>query len=192
MSGIRILVDLDGVVADWGDGYGRRLDAIGPAAAAIPRHADQRSFDLNEGRTAAEQEIIAGIMVEPGFYAELQPIAGARSVLKALQRQGHDIHFVTSPWISNPTCASDKLNWVARVYGDRWAQRTVITSDKTLVRGDVLIDDKPYITGSARPEWKHIIFTQPYNAGLHDNRARLNEWTLQSTILAIHEAVVRG
>jgi 5'-nucleotidase len=190
MNGLRILVDLDGVVADWGGAYGRRLDAYGAAAAGIPRHRDQLTFDLNEGRTDAEKRIIAAIMVEPGFYAELEPIAGARSVLKALRAQGHEIYFVTSPWVSNPTCASDKLNWVARVYGDHWAQRTIITSEKHLVRGDVLIDDKPEIKNAADAEWRHILFTQPYNAHIDDHRARLDSWTLDGAAWAITQAVM--
>lgn len=171
---MRVLVDLDGVLADWGRAYGESLDAYGEAAALIPRHADQRSFDLNAGRTEEEKQIIAAVMVEPGFYARLEPIAGAKTALKYAVKQGIDVRIVTSPWASNPTCASDKLNWVIKHYGSHWAKRVVITADKTLVRGDILIDDKPAVTGSMEPEWQHILFSQPYNAGV--DRLRIREW----------------
>ena len=36
-------------------------------------------------------------------------------------------------------------------------------ADKTLVRGDVLIDDKPHVTGSNAPTWQHLLYDAPYN-----------------------------
>lgn len=64
---------------------------------------------------------------------------------------------------------------VSQVVGDyyvatsviiRWLTRLIITSDKTKIRGDLLIDDKPYITGSEYPAWEHVLFTAPYNSEL--------------------------
>lgn len=172
---MRVLVDMDGVIADWGHAYGESLDRYGAEGAGIPRHAEQRSFNLNEGRTEDEKVIIAAVMAEEGFYQRLRPIPGAKTALKAMAKAGHDVRICTSPWVSNPTCASDKLNWVAKHYGSHWAQRVIITTDKTLVHGDVLIDDKPNITGSTTPTWEHVLFTQPYNVGITDRR-RLDRW----------------
>lgn len=177
--GLRILVDMDGVIADWGHAYGESLDAHGAAAAGIPRHADQRSFNLNEGRTDEEKAIIAAVMIETGFYTRLRPIPGAKQALKAMLKAGHDVRICTSPWVSNPTCASDKLNWVAKHYGTHWAQRVIITTDKTLVLGDILIDDKPEVTGVAVPTWMHVLFHQPYNSEVVKPRLRSwNDWEL--------------
>ena len=173
---MRILVDQDGVIADWGQAYNDSLDAYGEEAALIPRHEDQTTFNLNEGRTKREKEIIAAIMVEPGFYSRLQPIPGAQSALKAAVRAGHDVRIVTSPWASNPTCASDKLNGIIKHYGSHWASRVVITSDKTVVCGDFLIDDKPEIKGSMEPEWTQILFDQPYNQHVI-SKPRIRQWT---------------
>jgi 5'-nucleotidase len=178
-----ILADMDGVIADWGHGYGESLDAHGEAAARIPRHRDQRSFNLHEGRTPEEIAIIASVMVEPGFYSKLRPIPGAKVALKNMVRAGHHVRIVTSPWASNPTCASDKLNWIVRHYGSQWARRVIIASDKTAVRGDILIDDKPEVTGDFAPEWEHVYFTQPYNEAL-PGRRRLNSWEEWESLLA--------
>lgn len=172
---MRVLVDMDGVIADWGRAYGESLDMFGADAADIPRHADQRSFNLNEGRTDRERAIIAAVMVEPGFYARLEPIDGAKQALKQMVKDGHDVRIVTSPWVSNPTCASDKLNWIVRNYGSHWGSRVVITTDKTLVHGDILIDDKPEVTGVAVPTWEHVLFDQPYNRDV-SGRRRLVDW----------------
>jgi 5'-nucleotidase len=32
-----------------------------------------------------------------------------------------------------------------------------------LVRGDILVDDKPVVSGSLRPEWVHVLHDRPYN-----------------------------
>jgi len=91
-------------------------------------------------------------------------------------KAGHDVRIVTSPWVSNPTCASDKLNWVVKHYGSHWGPRVIITADKTLVRGDILIDDKPEIHGAAEPEWEHVIFDQPYNRDI--DKKRITDWSI--------------
>jgi 5'-nucleotidase len=166
---------MDGVIANWGKAYGVFLDAHGAAAANIPRHHQQTTFNLNEGRTQAERDIIKSVMIDPSFYSALEPIPGSRTALRQMLKEGHDVRIVTSPWVSNPTCASDKLNWVVRQYGAHWGQRVIITTDKTLVRGDVLVDDKPEVTGVERPSWVHVLFTQPYNVDVL--KPRLNAWT---------------
>lgn len=187
---MRILVDMDGVIADWGHAYGESLDRFGEEAANIPRHADQRSFNLNEGRTDRERELIASVMVEEGFYSRLRPIPGARAALKVMAKAGHDVRICTSPWISNPTCASDKLNWVAKHYGSHWAQRVIITTDKTLVHGDFLIDDKPEVTGQHTPSWTHVLFDQPYNQHVK-GKPRIHMWRDPAAIIAGLEDVRR-
>lgn len=178
-----VLVDMDGVIADWGDGYNRSLEKHGAAAALIPRHHEQLTFDLHAGRTAEEVEIIKSVMVEEGFYSQLVPIPGAKAALKSMLKAGHDVRIVTSPWVSNPTCASDKLNWIVKHYGSQWGARVVITADKTIVRGDYLIDDKPDVRGSQHPSWEHIYFHQPYNAERPDRR-RIVDWSEWESVIA--------
>ena len=97
-------------------------------------------------------------MQEPGFYQRLEPVCGAKTALKAALKAGHDVRIVSAPYISNPTCASDKIDWIVKHYGSHWASRLVLTNDKTIVHGDYLIDDKPVITGSMEPTWTHVVF----------------------------------
>lgn len=189
--GLIINVDMDGVIASWGDEFDRELDSYGEAAANIPRHMDPRNdnWDLKAGRTEDEKRIITEIMRRPRFYAKLKPVPGAREALKALLEQGHDVRIVTAPYITNPTCASDKLNWVLRHLGSGWASRVVMTTDKTVVRGDILIDDKPTVVGSRAPEWQHVLFGEyPYN--IHARGPRLRTWQPADVALTIWEAVV--
>ena len=176
-----VLVDIDGTIADWGAGWDRALDALA-APASIRRHAQQASFDLTEGCSPWERELVTQVMDMPGFYARLNPIAGAITALNEITAAGHDVHVVTSPWITNPTCASDKIAWMMRHFGTDWGRRVVITSDKTLVHGDYLIDDKPTITGVRRPPWEHVVFHQPYNVTAPQRR--MTSWDQWKEVIA--------
>jgi 5'-nucleotidase len=53
--------------------------------------------------------------------------------------------------------------------------RLIITRDKTHVKGKLLVDDKPFVTGTGIPSWEHVVFTAPYNLALTD-RKRLSSW----------------
>lgn len=169
-----ILVDMDGVIADWGRAYGDALDLYGADADNIPRHKDQRTFDLTEGLTPQEKAIVAEAM-SMMRYNELAVIPGAIKALRSMVEYGHDVMICTSPWLPNKFCAQDKIDWVERKLGRVWAERVIITKDKTLVMGDWLIDDKPGITGRRTPVWRQIMFSQPYNLD-YPAPHRLNSW----------------
>lgn len=172
---MRILVDMDAVIAHWGAEFDRSLDSFGSEAAEIPRTKDQPQWDLKAGRTSREKVIIEAIMTEPGFYRRLDPIVGAKQALKSALAAGHDVRIVSAPYISNPTCASDKIDWIVRHYGSHWASRLILTNDKTVIHGDILIDDKPLITGSAEPSWTHVVFGD-YTYNQHSRQPRLSFW----------------
>ena len=172
---MRVLVDQDGVLADWGKAWDAALEPYGDGGMFIPRHLDQRSFNLKDGRSPDEVQIINAIMEHPGFYADLEPIDGAITALKEILADGHDVAIVTSPYYSNPTCIADKVEWVRRHLGGKWLSRVILAGDKTRVSGDILIDDKDYITGARVPDWEHVHFTQPYNAHITGQR-RLDSW----------------
>ena len=178
----RILVDMDGVIADWGAHYGYHLDRHGHAAYGMPRHQDQLSYNLSENLTKTERMILTDIMEYPGFYEDLAPIEGGIEALHLMASKGFEVFIVTKPWVRNPTCASDKLNWVREHLGESWGGQVILTSDKTLIRGDYLIDDKPTITGAeSLPGWTHVLFDQPYNQGI--DKPRINNWSEWETII---------
>ena len=71
---------------------------------------------------------------------------------------------------------------VVQVGSSRWnipgsdSARMIITRDKTQVQGDILVDDKPRVSGSRTPSWKHVLFSQSYNQGM-EGKGRLSVWT---------------
>jgi 5'-nucleotidase len=172
---MQILVDMDGVIASWNTEYDRLLDIEDPYFT-VTRTPNQRTFDLFSGRSKEQQDIILKVMNTPGFYANLEPIPGAKEALNEMIDLGHTVFLVSSPFPSNPTCASDKFDWVEKHYGHEWTKRTILTMDKTAVSGDVLIDDKPEVKGAATPDWEHIVFDCPWNRAVSGKR-RILDWS---------------
>lgn len=171
---MHILVDMDGVIADWGKQWDHDLNTMWPESR-VPRHAEQRTFDLKAGLDPYDCDVVDMVMKRPGFYADLEPIEGAAEALHAMVAAGHQVDICTSPWMPNPTCVRDKLDWLDRHIGDGWSSKAIITTDKTRIRGQVLIDDKPDIHGEFDPEWSQILFDQPYNQNV--NLPRIFEWS---------------
>lgn len=155
---MRVLVDMDEVVAGWGLGYDRYAEEFGLAAEGGQPYGTLSTWNLKGKLTEAGIKIHDRIMELEGFYRDLPVIEGAQDAIANLMRSGHSVHFVSTPYLSNPTCASDKLAWVEEHFGKEMMRRTILATDKTLVNGDVLIDDRPEILGEAIPTWKHLCF----------------------------------
>ena len=172
----RILVDMDGVIADWGKQYDADLDRLGAVAASVPRTEHQRAFNLRLDRTPAECDIIDQVMGREGFYSDLEPIHGATFALDEMVKDGHEVRICTSPWNANPSCIAEKIGWVRMYLGPQWVERVVVTHEKAAVIADILIDDRPNIPSAETAHWVQVLFDQPYNRDDPQGRPRITSW----------------
>ena len=91
----------------------------------------------------------------------LQPIAAAIRAVQHMRTDGYDVHICASPMAntSPPLGAAEKLSWVSKHLGEDWVERVILTSDTTLLVGDVMIDARSEVMGRrAFPEWTHISY----------------------------------
>jgi 5'-nucleotidase len=178
-----VLVDLDGVLADFERGLLNAFRTRHASAQAIEL-ADRRVFYARD--QYAEQfgpewgKTVHAITCSEGFYRNLPVIAGAVEALGEMREERHEVFLCTSPLTGSPWCVPEKLAWVEDYLSKPWLDRVIIAKDKTLV-GDrlqscVLVDDRPTIKGIADPPpWKHVLFDAPYNQG--QPGPRLSSWT---------------
>ncbi len=172
---MRLLYDLDDTVAHFRRKFGvLRLDLF-PHLPGIPDLETHASFNLWEGRTDEEQQAINGIMNHPGFYRDLEPYEGAVDAVKEAQSLGHEVFFVSAPWVTNPTGASDKYAWVEEHFGLDMAKKLVLARDKTIVAGDLLFDDKHPIPNRDRATWTQVYVDAIYNRD--QPGLRIKDWT---------------
>lgn len=183
---LHIAVDIDCTIAALTIGIDEALDAYGEDAAKMPRFRNGGFADWNmkAGLTPRQATILEEVFTADGFFGRLQPIDGARRVLRELTSLGHHVSFASTPYRTSRTCAGDKLTWMRRVHGQTAASRTALLEDKTTLRADVLIDDKPKITGHYPPHWRQLLYGEyPYN--LHIPGPRLRQWTNAADVLEL-------
>lgn len=171
-----LLLDQDGVLADFDSGIRQAwLRHYGVPAPL----GERRHFYLREDIAPEYHEQLYALYAAKGFFISLPPVAGAIRAAKHLLAAGHDVRICTSPISHYRYCVIEKFDWIARYLGEEWVKRIILTKDKTWVRGDILIDDKPVIQGSLPPLWQHWLYDQPYNRHVvHPHRV---VWSEQST-----------
>jgi len=191
-----VLVDMDGVIADFD---GRLLTILKERHQVVATRDHLTKFPFAANFPADIKPTIDAIMAEEGFFRSFEPIPGAIAALREMQaEEGLEVFICTAPIARSRFCHQEKVEWVRAHLDDavpkapadgtsdakrlkaepstEWVRRMVVTSDKSLVRGDLLIDDAPQAKASAfEPTWEHVWYRQPYNASLMGRR-RLGSW----------------
>lgn len=187
---MRILVDMDGVLADFEGSFLQKWRAAHPDEFYMPLH-ERKSMYVTEEYPKRLRKKIWSIFTMPRFFLDLEPIPGGRQALETMRDHGHEVFICTAPLIDYENCVLEKHHWVATHLGRDWVQRVILTTDKTLVKGDILIDDKPHITGVEHPPlWEHVLYDQPYNRHVTDKR-RLT-WEDWHRVIAPAKAVLQN
>lgn len=167
-----ILVDLDGVLADFDGATETFLKENHPDIAIAPR----KNFYFHEDYLdSAQQVIIKNLHASQYFFQNLSEIPNAVQGWQRIIDLGYEPRICSSPLHSNEWCKAEKLDWVERHLGKQARDTAIITSDKEQASGIALIDDRPVIKHADRAVWQHVVFHQPYNQHI-DTPFRLRDW----------------
>lgn len=177
-----ILIDQDGPLADFEQGFLDIWQKSFPDEFFIPL-SERKTFYMRQQYPPHLTKKVDSVYTAPNFFINLKPTVGAKEAINKLIATGHDVRICTSPLSRYEYCVLEKYQWVEKHFGRDFTKRIILTKDKTMVRGDILIDDKPKIDGIFKPEWEHIIFDYPYNQEITDKR-RLN-WQNWEEILEL-------
>lgn len=178
-----ILIDMDGVIADFRKGFFEQYKERFPEKPLPDPISDPAQFYIEDNYPAEFKEAIQEIYRSPGFFIKLPAIEGALEALEEMSQSENEIFICTSPILENPGSAQEKLAWVFKHLGESWRRKVIITKDKTLVKGDILIDDKPEIKGVCKASWRQFLYEQDYNEHITD-KPRLN-WKNWKEVLDI-------
>ncbi|KVX01618.1 5' nucleotidase, NT5C type [Shewanella frigidimarina] len=108
-----------------------------------------------------------------GFYANLAPIIDAvESVNALIKSEKFDPYILTAPSNRNPLSYTEKRVWIEKYFGIAFTEKLIICANKSLLKGDILIDDQLsgrgqdkfdgqliHFGSTAYPNWKSIMNT---------------------------------
>lgn len=177
---MRILIDMDVPIADFEGHLLARWRLARPDAPFVPL-ANRKEFYTHHDYPEEYRDAVAALRHEPGFFENMPPTAGAIEAIRGMADAGLSVWICTAPLSKHATCAQEKFAFTTRHLGIEWNDRVIIAKDKTLVRGDILIDDKPSVTGTMTPVWEHVLFDSPPNRHVTGKR-RIN-WSTWRDVL---------
>lgn len=116
-----ILIDMDGVIADFEKEFLRRWKKFHPDKPAV-EYPDRRGFWLINQYPEEFHEYVKEIYLSPGFYENLPPIEGAIEALREMENISEYNFFIcTAPMLPKfENCVLEKYYWVKRYLGDEW------------------------------------------------------------------------
>jgi 5'-nucleotidase len=173
---MRILIDMDGVISNFDGEFLKRWRDRHPDKPYIPVE-ERRIFYVKDSYPDELKPMVTEIFSEPSFFRDMMPMEGAKEALFEMEDRGCEVFICTSPLSTYKNCVLEKYEWVNKELGSSWVNRIILTKDKTLVRADLLLDDKPEITGLENsPSWEHILYDRPYNKGVDKRRLTWGNW----------------
>ncbi|XP_032995169.1 5'(3')-deoxyribonucleotidase, cytosolic type [Lacerta agilis] len=180
---LRVLVDMDGVLADFEGALLRGFSAAFPGEPRVEL-AQRRGFLALEQYRSLREDLgvkVASVYESPGFFLGLDPIPGAiEAMQEMIQMPNTEVFICTSPIRKYEYCVQEKYSWVQKHLGPKYVERIILTRDKTVVSADLLFDDKDAVKGvEPNPSWEHILFSCCHNKHLklQPPRRRLESWT---------------
>lgn len=163
---MRLLLDMDGVVADFmGEVYRQTEIETGRKYC----HADTVDYWFND---SPDRALFLDIMNREGVYRHLDVITGAIQAVNRL-REHYDVVVCSAPPKTSKTAEDEKRGWLAEHFDTDFAEQAIITRNKHLVMGRVIIEDNPFIDRDAN--WQPIIFDQAWNQDVTD-LPRMKGW----------------
>src|SRR5574343_428091 len=95
-----------------------------------------------------------------GFYTKLSLIPDGLEAITAmsLRPKQFDVWLLTAPSIKNPLSYTEKRVWVENRLGEKWVDRLIISPNKGLLKGDILIDNEVRGRGQENFEGELIEF----------------------------------
>jgi 5'-nucleotidase len=167
-----VLLDLDNTITRFDKGMEDWLAREHPQIKIVPT-SQRRTFWYQDDYPKELHPLLEAGYCSQGFFLGLQPIPGAIEAIHVMTQEEIEVIFCSSNVQSNPYCAGEKHTWIDRNIGPEYAERLILSTDKTLIYGKVLVDDNPELKGVLEvPSWQRVIFDQPYNQGIEGPRIK--------------------
>lgn len=155
---MRVLIDVDGVVADLLGHLWARMDTL-------IRIEDLKSWHIISDLPEHESKQILHWFHDMEFWRTLPVMDGAREGVQYLRESGYDVAWVTAPYPSCKGWADARYEWLQKNMNASYKDICLMPR-KGLSQGDIFIDDKPENVREwqqANPKGKAFLYSHPFN-----------------------------
>lgn len=143
---------------------------------------DVRDWDITLAFPTLTKEQIYGVTHEDELWRRITPIPGSVEVLQKLHDEGHQLYMVTA---SDYRVCKAKVERLLELFPFLDWEHIIITSNKQMVCGDILIDDNP--RNLIRGNYFKILFDRPHNRSYNDaDNGMIRVFTWEEIDLATH------
>ena len=174
-----ILIDADGVLEDLTQKW---VIYINEKYGTSVKYEDVTEWDMTKSFPTLTREQIYGAELEEDLYERLEPYVNAVKYVKQLLDDGHIIYIVTSSPYQVIKCKIERV--ILKFFPFLSWENIIITSNKKMINGDVLIDDG--IHNLLGGKYKKLLMSAPYNKKFNaeeNGMVRVNNW------VEIYEAI---
>jgi 5'(3')-deoxyribonucleotidase len=171
MSKKKILIDVDGVFANFADYY---LDYLNFVFETNYKYEDITDFDMEKSLELNDFQkfIMDRWRSKPGIASNLsvdQDVVDTIILLDAIS----DVYFLTSHLSSNPTWVYERDLWLQHHFGPNLGRKVIYTKHKQAVTGDIFIDDcyeNIVKWAEYNPKGAAYLWTAPWNVNAKWNK----------------------
>jgi 5'(3')-deoxyribonucleotidase len=163
-----ICVDMDEVIAD---ALGEHLLRYNREFSERLTRDDLRGQWIWDFVPPERQQALADYVMSEDFFAVLRVMPHAQRVLQRLQ--GHYEIYIATAAMEVPSSFNAKFHWLKQHFPFIPASHIVFCGNKSILRGDYLIDDNPRQLRLFRGEG--ILFASPANVNVTGFR-RVRDW----------------
>jgi len=161
---VRILIDMDDVLECLVQGF---VDYHREKYGTTTTAEDINNWDLALAFPTLTREQVYSPEREDGFWKYVKPLPGADEALRQLIAEGHEIYIVTASFYESLRAKMDDV--LFRYYPYLSWDQVIITANKQLIKGDILIDDGPHNLEGG--EYRAILFDAPHNRSYDEKAA---------------------
>jgi len=157
-----LLLDMDGPLAAFDEGIIIICKELGINLNITNLNDPKRKHYITDNIPDPEDAQMIRTIINTTHFFDLLPVTDGADVGVDLLCRDFDVWVCTKPLDINPYCRDDKMNWIKRHF-PQLKNKVIMAPKKSMVHGDILLDDAPDLSCSINSSWKPVIFDLPYN-----------------------------
>lgn len=189
MKKLTVLIDMDDTIENLCEVWVEYLNELYGTNVHLN---DIKEWDMTKAFPTIDSQKIYKPLYDERLWKRVTPLPGAVETIKRIIEDGHKVVIVT---VSHQDTVSMKLNNVLFKYFPYLSMNNVIiTSQKQLIHGDILIDDALHNLEGG--QYMKLLFDAPHNRSysVSDNdMVRVHNWDeIYNIVRDISERKIRG